>query len=254
MDRESLRNLVYFAAKCCEGIKLSQTHCPCSESSWVVRPPAPDTSASWRSFGEEKWLNVYVWLLLKNMSCNFMSWYDMSWHKVHIWIFSWSLHEKIHKWLITLVYWYLVSYEYMCPCTSSNIGQISYILCQLLVCWGKFKLSNYPNANYLRISIWTWFMSDHVETTLCHDITTYNILWQPYWKQTWQTCTIQAIWSSCRKWETLSRVAGNLVWCTMWRDANTEIAHTTNLSGLRKLCVLLDNNSLNKLAIQTESE
>ena len=112
------------------------------------------------------WLNF--------MSCNFMSWYDdMSWHEVHFWSFNLSLHEKSHKWLITLVCWYLVSYEYMWPCTSRNIGQISYILCQLLVCSGKSQLSNYANANYLKISIWTWLMSYRVKTTLCHDITRY---------------------------------------------------------------------------------
>ena len=60
------------------------------------------------------------------------------------------------------------------------IGQTSYILCQLLVCSGKSQLSNYANANYLRISIWTWLMSYHVKATLCHDITTYDISWQPY--------------------------------------------------------------------------
>ena len=42
-------------------------------------------------------------------------------------------------------------------------------------CSGKSQLSNYANANYLKISIWTWFMSYHVKTTLCHDITTYDI-------------------------------------------------------------------------------
>ena len=106
-----------------------------------------------------------------------MSWYDdMWWHEFHFW----SLHEKSHKSLITLVCWYLVSYKYMCPFTSRNIGQISYILCQLLVCSGKSQLSNYANANYLKISIWTWLMSYHVKTTLCHDITTYDISWQPY--------------------------------------------------------------------------
>ena len=25
-------------------------------------------------------------------------------------------------------------------------------------------------------------MSHHVKTTLCHDITTCNILWEPYWR------------------------------------------------------------------------
>ena len=104
----------------------------------------------------------------------------MSWHEVHFWSFNLSLHEKSHKWLITLVCWYLVSYEYMCPCTSKNIGQISYILCQLLLCSGKSQLSNYANANYLKISIWTLLMSYHVKTTLCHDIMTYDISWQPY--------------------------------------------------------------------------
>ena len=68
------------------------------------------------------------------------------------------------------------SYKYMCPFTSRNIGQIPYILCQLLVCSGKSQLSNYANANYLKIFIWTWFMSYQVLTTLCHDTTTYDIL------------------------------------------------------------------------------
>ena len=47
-------------------------------------------------------------------------------------------------------------------------AQISYIL---LVCSRKSQLSNYVNAHCLQISIWT---------TLCHDITTYDISWQPY--------------------------------------------------------------------------
>ena len=66
---------------------------------------------------------------------------------------------------------------------TRNIGllaQISYILCQLLVCSGKSQLSNYVNVHCFQISIWTWLMSYHVETTLCHDIMTYDISWQPY--------------------------------------------------------------------------
>ena len=66
--------------------------------------------------------------------------------------------------------------------TSRNIGllaQISYVLCQLLVCSGKSQLSDYANAHCLIISIQTWLMSYHVKTTLCHDITTYDISWQP---------------------------------------------------------------------------
>ena len=93
--------------------------------------------------------------------------------------FKISLHGK-SQWLITLVCWYLVSYKYMWTCTSRNIGQIFYILCQLLLCSGKSQLSNYANANQLKISIWTRLMSYHVKTTLCHDIMTYDILWQPY--------------------------------------------------------------------------
>ena len=27
--------------------------------------------------------------------------------------------------------------------------------------------------------MWTWLMSYHVKTTLCHDIMTYDISWQP---------------------------------------------------------------------------
>ena len=77
------------------------------------------------------------------------------------------------------VCWYLVIYKYMCPFTSRNIGQISYILCQLCVCSGKFQLSNYANTNCLNILIWTWLMSYHVKTTLCHDIMTYDISWEP---------------------------------------------------------------------------
>ena len=48
-------------------------------------------------------------------------------------------------------------------------------LCHFLVCSGKSQLVNYVNAHCLQISIWTWFMSYHVETTLCHDITTYDV-------------------------------------------------------------------------------
>ena len=105
---------------------------------------------------------------------------DMSWQEVLFWSFNLLLHEKSHKRLITLVCWYVVSYKYMWICTSRNIGQISYILCQLLVCSGKSQLSNYANANQLKISIWTRLMSYHVKTTLCHDIMTYDISWQPY--------------------------------------------------------------------------
>ena len=57
---------------------------------------------------------------------------------------------RSHKLLITLVCWYLVSYEYMRSFTSRNVSQISYILCHLLVYSGKSQLSNYGNANYLR--------------------------------------------------------------------------------------------------------
>ena len=51
---------------------------------------------------------------------------------------------------------------------TRNIGllaQISYILCQLLVCSGKSQLSNYVTTHCLQISIWTWLMSYHVKTT-----------------------------------------------------------------------------------------
>ena len=44
-------------------------------------------------------------------------------------------------------------------------------------CSGKSQLSNYATANYLKISIWTWLMSYHVKTTLCHDIMTYDKSW-----------------------------------------------------------------------------
>ena len=56
-----------------------------------------------------------------------------------------------------------------------SVGSNFLHLYQLLVCSGKSQLSNYVNAHCLQISIWTWFMSYHVETTLCHDITTYDI-------------------------------------------------------------------------------
>ena len=136
--------------------------------------------------------------------CHVILCYDMtmSWHEVHFWSFNLSLHEKSHKWLITLVCWYLVSYEYMWPCTSRNIGQISYILCQLLVCSGKSQLSNYVNAHCLQISIWTWLMSYHVKTTLCHDITTYDISWQPYfWAVTVRLCPTESFSTICSVWE-----------------------------------------------------
>ena len=60
---------------------------------------------------------------------------------------------------------------------TRNIGQMSYI-CVIFLCSGKSQLVNYVNAHCLQILIWTWFMSYHTETTLCHDITTYDILWQ----------------------------------------------------------------------------
>ena len=60
----------------------------------------------------------------------------------------------------------------MWSCTSRNIGQISNILCQLLVCSGKSQLSNYANANYLKnvdmdlvyvVSCQDYFMSWHTD-------------------------------------------------------------------------------------------
>ena len=53
--------------------------------------------------------------------------------------------------------------------------------CQFLVCSGKSQLSNYVNTHCLQISIWTWFMSYHIETTLCHDITTYDTVAALLW-------------------------------------------------------------------------
>ena len=41
------------------------------------------------------------------------------------------------------------------------------------MCSGKFQLSNYANANCLKISMWTWLMS---RLLLCHDITTYDYI------------------------------------------------------------------------------
>ena len=67
-----------------------------------------------------------------------------------------------------------------CDQEYRTVGSNFLHLCQFLVCSGKSQLSNYVNAHCLQISIWTWFMSYHVETTLCHDITTYDISWQPY--------------------------------------------------------------------------
>ena len=67
-----------------------------------------------------------------------------------------------------------------CDQEYRSVGSNFLHLCQLLVCSGKSQLSNYVNAHCLQISIWTWFMSYHVKTTLCHDITTYDISWQPY--------------------------------------------------------------------------
>ena len=81
-----------------------------------------------------------------------------------------SLHEKSHNWLINLV----------CDQEYRTVASNFLHLCQFRVCSDKSQLSNYVNAHCLQISIWTWFMSYHVETTLCHDITTYDILWQPY--------------------------------------------------------------------------
>ena len=67
-----------------------------------------------------------------------------------------------------------------CDQEYKAVGSNLLHLCQFLVCSGKSQLSNYVNAHCLQISIWTWFMSYHVETTLCHDITTYDISCQPY--------------------------------------------------------------------------
>ena len=95
-----------------------------------------------------QWATQYLDIRAAMTWLNFMSWYDdMSWHEVHFWSFNLPLHEKSHKCLINLLCWYLVSYEYMWPCTSRNIGQISYISCQLLVCSDNSQLSNYANAN-----------------------------------------------------------------------------------------------------------
>ena len=59
----------------------------------------------------------------------------------------------------------------ICRSVASNFLH----LCQLLVCSGKSQPSNFVNAHCFQILIWTWFMSYRVETTLCHDITTYDI-------------------------------------------------------------------------------
>ena len=64
--------------------------------------------------------------------------------------------------------------------TIQVLAQISFILCQLFVCSDKSQLRNYANAHCLKISIQTWLMSYHVKTTSCHDVTTYDISWQPY--------------------------------------------------------------------------
>ena len=67
-----------------------------------------------------------------------------------------------------------------CDQEYRTVGSNFLHLCQFLVCSGKSQLSNYVNAHCLQISIWTWLMSYHVETALCHEITTCDILWQPY--------------------------------------------------------------------------
>ena len=88
----------------------------------------PTTKTTLHNLRNDTCRTAMTWL-------NFMSWYDdTSWHEVNFWGFNLSLHEKSHKWLITLVCWYLVSYKYTWPCTNRNIGQHSYILRQLLVC------------------------------------------------------------------------------------------------------------------------
>ena len=54
-------------------------------------------------------------------------------------------------------------------------GQIPYICVSFLCVQVKSQLTTCVNAHCFQISIWTWFMSYHVKTTLCHDITTYDI-------------------------------------------------------------------------------
>ena len=60
----------------------------------------------------------------------------------------------IYHWLIKLSIWQVIS-MHTWTCTSRNIhvGQISYILCQLLVCSGKSQLSNYGNSQCLDIDL-----------------------------------------------------------------------------------------------------
>ena len=81
-----------------------------------------------------------------------MSWYDdMWWQWIHFWKFNLPLHEKSHKWLINLVCWYWVSYEYMWPCTSRNIdllAQTSYIFCVSFFCV-QVNPSNYVRKGTL---------------------------------------------------------------------------------------------------------
>jgi len=87
-----------------------------------------------------------------------------------VWL-SWQHHTRV----VVLATPHKFSFEYTWSCTNRNIGQISDILCQLLVCSGKSQLSNkYVNVQY-ELGLCHNY---HVETT--HDITTCNISWQPH--------------------------------------------------------------------------
>ena len=127
----------------------------------------------------------------------------------------------------------------MWSCTSRNIGQISNILCQLLVCSGKSQLSNYANVNYLKnvdmdlvyvVSCQDYFMSWHTDiwyiVAALLEIRLKVVIW--LW---WVTDGLtDRRTDGMTEWQTQQFISTSLhVWLTEWQTywQNDRVTDTT---------------------------
>ena len=133
---------------------------------------------------------------------------------------------------------------YTCRSAGSNLS-----LCVL-------KLHNHANAHCLKTLIRTWLTSYHAETTLCHDITTYNISLVP-WLVFKYRCLGDLSWSGCLCHKitlqegkaTLQYHVGKqnpLKWCPLLKD-QVSLSHNTPTwvvltTKLRSTCIQIWHN------------
>ena len=157
-----------------------------SESSFESSSNRRGTTASWRSFGESKWHDIYAWLLLRDDG---------------------------------------VYCQYCCYC-HRDVRSLSGVFVT------KPYTGNRPDKLARHGSC-----SAHIENQLAY--------------QEWQTRVTTSLTVACLVERGSLLTVDEYAFChalrCMYYLNKNEIAHTTNFSGLRELCVLLGNTTLPQL-------